>query len=81
VSPLACLLRLTTRITGWPTSPRVVVRHRASGWLVAPEGATDDAEAAVQFDSEDVAYRFVENYTCEPLGFEVVSADEVERAA
>jgi hypothetical protein len=81
MSPLACLLRLTTRFAGWPTSSRVVVRHRSSGWFVAPEGATDDADAAVQFDNEDVAHEFVETYTCEPMGFEVVAADEAERAA
>ena len=81
MSPLACLLRLTTRLAGWPSSTPVVVRHRSSGWFVAPAGATDDADAAVQFESEDAAYQFVESYTCEPLGFEVVAADEVERAA
>ena len=81
MSPLACLLRLTTRFAGWPASPRVVVRHRSSGWLVAPDGSTADADAAVQFDNEDAAAEFVESYTCEPQGFEVVTADEAERAA
>ena len=81
MSPLACLLRLTTRLAGLPTSTPVVVRHRSSGWFVAPAGATVDADAAVQFDSEDAAHEFVENYTCEPWGFEVVAADEAERAA
>jgi hypothetical protein len=81
MSPLACLLRLTTRFAGSPASTPVVVRHRSSGWFVAPAGATDDADAAVQFESEDVAHEFVENYTCEPSGFEVVATDEVERAA
>jgi hypothetical protein len=81
MSPLACLLRLTTRITGRPTSPRVVVRHRSSGWLVAPDGATADADTALQFESEDAAFEFVGSYTCEPQGFEVVAADEAERAA
>lgn len=81
MSPLAYLLRLTTRFAGWPPSTPVVVRHRSSGWFVAPAGATDDANAAVQFDSEDAAHEFVESYTCDPSGFEVVAADEVERAA
>ena len=81
MSPLACLLRLTTRLAGSPTSTPVVVRHRSSGWFVAPAGATDDADAAVHFESEDAAHEFVATYTCDPSGFEVVAADASERAA
>ena len=78
---LSCFLRLSTRFTGWPSSSPVVVRHRSSGWFVAPEGATDDAGAALQFDSEGVARAFVDGYTCEPHGFDVVPAAEVRAAA
>ena len=81
MSPISCLLRLTTRVTGWPGSSPVVVRHRASGWYVAPEGATHHADAAVRFDNEVAANEFVDSYTCEPAGFEVLAVDAAERAA
>ena len=57
------------------------MRHRESGWLIAPDGASGDAEGAVCFDSEDDAREFVERYTCEPFGFEVVPAAEAQAAA
>jgi len=80
MSPLSRLLRLT-RLMGCGDTAPLVIRHRASGWFVAPDGATDDAESAVQFESTEHAEGFIRAYACEPQGFEVVPADEVARAA
>jgi hypothetical protein len=78
---LQCLLRLTTRLTRWPAAGPVVLRHRGSGWFVAPEGATDNADTAVHFESVGDARDFVDSYTCEPFAFEVVPAHERQAAA
>jgi hypothetical protein len=81
MSPISCLLRLGSRLTSRSSIEPVLVRHRASGWFVALDGATDDPDEAVRFESEGHALEFVDAYTCEPPGFEVVPADEVAAAA
>ena len=77
MSPLSRLLRLM----GCSDAGPLVIRHRGSGWFVAPDGATEDAGSATQFESEEHAAGFIRAYACEPQGFEVVPAAEVARAA